>query len=125
MAWLAEIIALEDAGTTVTVTFAFADADTGRSTPEYVIQGFQSDDQIRDYAARQVSAYTLKDAITLTPGVIPAPKPDPGPTPDELKAIAFAEAKAKLAAAKQDLDLKLIDQTAYDAVLAQTVAVKP
>lgn len=43
----------------------------------------------------------------------------PGPTPEEVAKDALNRKYAELAGAKQQLELKVIDQTAYDAKLAE------
>lgn len=122
MAWTATITNIQDDGTSVKVSFSFTD---GIVTNLVTDRGFSTDAEIKRFILNQILAYENKgsisvhvndsfDKVTLTPVTQPL-------TPEQIYQVQ----RNKLVVAKQDLDMGVINQTAYDIIKQATILLKP
>ncbi len=107
------------------VTFEYSHTD-GRK--QEIVERISDPSAYTRIAKNGVNELERKDAINAFIANPPLGAIDftpPQQTQDQIDAQVFSQKRQALIQAKQDLDIGLIDQTTYDASLAEVSALKP
>lgn len=129
MNWTAQILNIENDGTTKTVTFVFHNPVTDETITNHVARGFSTDKQIKKYAYDHCKAFADKESITLAKDdVIDFTEFLPQePTADELAKRAFEGGMMELAQLKRlkELDARLVTDAELQAKAEAVLNLKP
>ncbi len=112
----------------LTVKVEFTNEDNSLVIP-YTFNGIVSLDDLKTKVQSQLDFYNLSEQVKenipdmevdLTPVVVETPVQTPVTPPTQF----YPQKRQELIQAKQDLDLGLIQQADYDALLQETIALK-
>lgn len=122
--WSANITAVaKDSDTSVVVTVDFNNANSKRTLNLKISDVASLRRQLQNYAATFENIDDFAGGPPLGPFEINDPPQPPQPPPTALE--LYQRQRGVLVVAKQDLDMGLIDQPAYDVILQATKAMIP
>lgn len=125
--WTSKLIQVNNEDQRTTAVVLFTDNTKYKLLETFDLQGLTSSDfrnRVESKRKTFEDSYSFVDTINVeTFDLSPDAKEEP--TPEQEKELAYVRERMMLESAKRDLDLKLITQEEYDAILQKVKDIKP